>query len=190
MDSQVEVVLPCTHAFCNDCLSEVLKDAEVSSTSAECPYCARNISNEGDGGEVWQLEEWSKDDAAQIAQDLDQTLAAFLEKRPTPSTTGKGTQRLDEGYFLVTAEARQRLGTATQTRSPQSVAYPAPAPATAPATSAPIPPPPAALPSPTPATALVTAAADAAAAATAAEPVGTVSMMQPTAALAEAPGVS
>jgi len=68
MDSQVEVVLPCTHAFCNDCLSEVLKDAEVSSTSAECPYCARNISNEGDGGEVWQLEEWSKDDAAQIAQ--------------------------------------------------------------------------------------------------------------------------
>lgn len=68
MDSQVQVVLPCTHAFCNECLSEVLKDAEVSSTSAECPYCARNISDEGDGGEVWQLEEWSKDDAAQIAQ--------------------------------------------------------------------------------------------------------------------------
>ena len=45
-------------------------------------------------------------------QDLDEALAAFLEKRPTPSTTDKGTQRLDEGYFVVTtqamAEARHR----------------------------------------------------------------------------------
>ena len=42
-------------------------------------------------------------------QDLDAAIGTFLERRPTPSTSNEGRQRLDEGYFVVTAELRQRL---------------------------------------------------------------------------------
>lgn len=110
MDAAVEVVLPCTHAFCNNCLSEVLKGAELSGAKAECPYCMRDVAA-GDG-EAWMLQEWDADeDGSALALDFENELTSFLERRPAPSVgrSSDGKQqlaRLEVAYFEVNKDAR------------------------------------------------------------------------------------
>jgi len=72
-DAKKEVVLPCTHSFCEACFTDWVAQA---GQEASCPMCRQDL-RKMDSSELWQLTE-QDEDTMPMRIDLSKRLALFL----------------------------------------------------------------------------------------------------------------
>ena len=72
-DAKKEVVLPCTHSFCEACFTDWVAQA---GQEASCPMCRQDL-RKMDSSELWQLTE-QDEDTMPMRLDLSKRLALFL----------------------------------------------------------------------------------------------------------------
>jgi hypothetical protein len=116
-ESKVEIALPCSHAFCQDCVNkwkarekknnDATTDNAIT-TATSCMLCRtkneeNNDNDDENGSNNWQLETWSQIDVLETVDEIEGLLTSALndERNQIGESSGTPEGIYERGAFLL-----------------------------------------------------------------------------------------